>query len=134
MSTSPVTPAQASFNLMQLASYIEARSLRDLINNSQYFIANNNLILPGDDEAAPDPVPNANMPWLPPVAPPYGIFLPNWGNTGGPEPSDDQGRLWLHFRMQNGGAFNVGLWIDKFKRYPNAPDYVLRNLADETMR
>jgi hypothetical protein len=38
----------------------------------------------------------------------------------------------LHFRFTNGReGFNVGLAIDKFKRYPNAASYVLGELAKE---
>lgn len=124
-----------NFNIAQLASYNEARALRDYINNTQQFVAVGNLILPGDDETAPAPMPNPNFPWLPPSVPRVGIFLPSWspGPHSDPEPNDGQGRLWLSFRMENGRVFNVGLWIDKFKRYPDSPDYVLRALAAETV-
>ncbi len=123
------------FNVAQLASYNEARALRDYINSTQEFISKNNLILPGDDETAPVAAKNPNFPWLPVTVPQFGIFLPSWspGPAGDPEPNDGEGRLWLSFRMQNSNTFNVGLWIDKFKRYPDAPGYVLRTLADETV-
>ncbi len=127
-------PPTVSYSLSQLASYDEARALRDVCNTCQSFISNGNLILPGDDQSLPAPVPNPNFPWLPVALPRVGIFLPSWDNTGGPEPSDGD-RQWLAYRMQNGRTFNVGLWIDKLKRYPSdaGQQYVLAYLAAETV-
>src|SRR5678816_3712480 len=116
-----------AFNTNQLASYDEARALRDYINSTQQFAENN--ILAGDDEGSPVPQPDPNFPWLPPITPKVGIYLPSWGATGGPIPSDGD-KLFLHYRMTNGKeGLNVGLWIDKFKRYPGNPSYVLGQLA-----
>lgn len=118
-----------AFNPAQLASYDEARALREVVNNSQLFALN--PILSGDDEGLPAPAPNPNFPWLPPVVPRVGIYLPVWvaGPHADPEPAEGD-RLWLHYRFRNGKqGFNVGLWIDKFKRYPQSPYYVLSALA-----
>ncbi len=119
----------STFNPAQLATYAEARALRDAMNNTQSFQAN--PILPGDDETAPAPVPDPNFPWLPPKVPNVGIYIPHWesGPHGDVVPNDGD-RLFLHYRMKDGkSGFNVGLWIDKFKRYPAAAEYVIRSLA-----
>ncbi len=126
-----------SFNPAQLATYAEARALRDFLNATQPFQAN--LILPGDDEGNSAPVPNPNFPWLPPSVPNprAGIFLPTWatGPHGDPEPQDGAA-LFLHFRSTNGHQeYNVGLCREKFKSFgPNGVDYVLRTLAEEMAR
>jgi len=119
--------SSTSFNVSQLATYDEARALRDYLNSTQAFAAN--PILPGDDEIAPAPVPNPNFPWLPPITPNVGIYLPTWGDTGGAEPNDGAA-LFLHFRTTNGRqGFNVGLVREKFKSFPANTDYVLGVLA-----
>ena len=118
-----------SFNPTNLATYDEARALRDYLNSTQAFAAN--PILSGDDEIAPAPVPNPNFPWLPPVVPAVGIYLPYWvGGPGGfPEPADGSA-MFLHFRTFNGReGFNVGLVREKFKSFPANADYVLQVLA-----
>src|SRR6266404_9081487 len=106
------------FNPAQLSTYAEARALRDFINSTQYFAMN--PILLGDDEFGVKPITNPNFPWLPPIIPQVGIYLPTW--SGGPH-GDIEPRIgdsqFLHFRMQNGKfGFNVGLWREKFKSYP----------------
>ena len=68
-----------------------------------------------------------------------GIYIPDW--DGGPasfqepiytDPQTGTQYLWLHYRFTNGATgMNVGLIIDKFKRYPNSPFYVLSALAAE---
>ncbi len=121
------------FNPTQLATYAEARALRDYLNSTQQFAAN--PILPGDDESNSTPVPNPNFPWLPPTVafPRAGIYLPTWdaGPHADPEPNQDAS-LFLHFRYTNGReGFNVGLYRTKFQAFPNSPGYVLKNLADE---
>ncbi len=124
--SSKTTP---TFNPAQLATYAEARALRDAINHNQRFVAN--PIIPGDDELAPVPVPDPNFPWLPPKVPTVGIYIPHWesGPHGDVIPSDGD-KLFLHFRMKDGkDGFNVGLWRDKFERYPNSPEYVFMSLA-----
>ncbi len=118
-----------TFNPAQLATYVEARALREAMNRCPSFWAN--PILPGDDEISAAPVPDPNFPWLPPNVPIVGIYIPHWesGPAGNPAPSDGDSK-WLHYRMKDGKeGFNVGLWIDKFKRYPNDPVYVVRSLA-----
>lgn len=121
------------FNAAQLATYSEARALRDYLNSTQQFAAN--PILAGDDEANSAPVPNVNFPWLPPTVafPRAGIYLPTWspGPHGDPEPSADTAQF-LHFRYANGReGFNVGLYRTKFQSFPANPAYVLDNLAAE---
>lgn len=68
-----------------------------------------------------------------------GIYLPAWeGGPGGfAEPNYTDARtgdkyFFLHFRFRNGAeGMNVGLVMDKFRRYPNSPAYVLNALAAE---
>lgn len=68
-----------------------------------------------------------------------GIYVPSWaGGPGGfqepnyTDPQTGAQYLWLHYRFLNGASgMNVGLIIDKFKRYPNSPFYVLTALAQE---
>ena len=68
-----------------------------------------------------------------------GIYIPGWeaGPGGFPAPhyfDEENGKKYyfLHFRFKNGAAgMNVGLIIDRFKRYPTSPAYVLESLAAE---
>ena len=68
-----------------------------------------------------------------------GIYLPEWlGGPGGfaePNHTDPQTGakyFFLHFRFRNGAeGMNVGLIMDKFRRYPNSPYYVMSALAAE---
>ncbi len=120
-----------TFNPAELATYEEARQLRTFLNSTQAF--KNNPILPGDDEAAAPPVANPNFPWLPPLTPQVGIYLPSWvsGPHADPEPAIGTS-YFLHFRMSNGHlGFNVGLCREKFRSFPNSPDYVVSELAKE---
>src|SRR4051794_22151467 len=63
-----------------------------------------------------------------------GIFIPTWLSGPGafPEPHDVDPKtgakyFFLHYRFRNGAeGMNVGLVMDKFKRYPTSPSYVLR--------
>ena len=124
----------ATFNPEQLCSYSEARALRDALNADPRFAAPWN-ILPGDDEFGNKPVSNPNFPWLPPTYPQIGIFVPPWepGPHSDPVPFEPPDRYWLHFRIaaKPAIAFNVGLMIDRFRRYPNAPNYVVGQLSAE---
>ncbi len=122
-----------SFNPAQLASYPEARALRAYLNATPQFSASNIQILPGDDEVVSPPTPDPNFPWLVPLPPTYGIYIPVWSNVPGAGPAPNDGdKLWLHYAIDNGKkGFNVGLAIDKFKRYPASPDYVVSELAKE---
>jgi hypothetical protein len=126
------------FNPAQLATYIEARGLRDYLNN--YFkFALTSQILPGDDDPTNVfvPVVNPNFPWIVPQPldkNKVGIYLPSWspGPHADPQPFGPDGKLHLHFRFANGfEGMNVGLVIDKFNRYPHSPVYVLGTLAQE---
>lgn len=67
-----------------------------------------------------------------------GIYLPSWssGPGGFPEPNyTDQAGVkyfFLHYRFRNGAqGMNVGLILDKFRRYPMSPLYVMSVLASE---
>jgi len=68
-----------------------------------------------------------------------GIYRPEWvGGPGGfaepnyTDPVTKVGYFFLHYRFKNGAeGMNVGLIMDKFKRYPNSPMYVLGSLAEE---
>lgn len=68
-----------------------------------------------------------------------GIYLPTW--SGGPagfqepnytDPATGEKYFFLHYRFLNGASgMNVGLIMDKFRRYPNSPLYVMTALAAE---
>jgi hypothetical protein len=68
-----------------------------------------------------------------------GIYLPNWvGGPGGfaepnyTDPLTGAKYFFLHYRFRNGAeGMNVGLIMDKFRRYPNSPAYVMMALAAE---
>lgn len=123
-------PKEGDFNLMELATYEEARAIRSLLNT----YGTGGGVLPGDDESGSTPVSNPNFPWLPAAVALPGIYQPSWlGGPGGfPIPSSPGGKKYLHFRFKNGGeGMNVGLIIDKFKRYPLSPIYVINTLNDE---
>ncbi len=66
-----------------------------------------------------------------------GIYRPIWlaGPGSFEEPQakiDGWDYFFLHLRFKNGGeGMNVGLIIDKFRRYPTSPLYVLSELAKE---
>lgn len=118
------------FNLMELATYEEARALRELFNH----YGTGGGVLPGDDEKGVVPTVNPNFPWLPATIELPGIYQPSWvgGPAGFPIPQGPGGKKFLHFRFKNGGeGMNVGLCIDKFKRYPTAPLYVINTLNEE---
>lgn len=67
-----------------------------------------------------------------------GIYIPEW--EGGPlsfpvpsgENSEGEPTFWLHLRFVNGReGVNVGLVLDRLRRYPFSHGYVLRALAQE---
>jgi hypothetical protein len=68
-----------------------------------------------------------------------GIYLPNWeGGPGGfaephyTDPQTGAKYFFLHYRFRNGAeGMNAGLIMDKFRRYPNSPAYVMGALAAE---
>jgi len=107
------------FNTNQLASFEEARNLRDFLMASPYFQPA--VIAPETQ----DPTQS-------------GIFIPEWvGGPGGfPEPNYTDPvthvkYFFLHYRWSNGFVGNVGLIIDKFRRYPFSSGYVMRVLGEE---
>ncbi len=68
-----------------------------------------------------------------------GIYRPDWeGGPGGfaepnfTDPKTAEKYFFLHYRFRNGAeGMNVGLIMDKFRRYPNSPFYVMGALASE---
>jgi len=68
-----------------------------------------------------------------------GIYRPDWvGGPGGfaepnhTNPLTGEKSFFLHYRFRNGAeGMNVGLIMDKFRRYPNSPAYVISALASE---
>jgi hypothetical protein len=68
-----------------------------------------------------------------------GIYIPEW--EGGPasfpephffDPVTGLKYYFIHFRFNNGGeGMNAGLVMDRFRRYPNSPYYVLSQLVAE---
>lgn len=117
----------STFNPAQLATYEQARAVRDFLGTQV-----GGGVLSGDDEHGIQTVPNVLF-WLPPVQQVPGIYVPPWesGPHADPVPSDGN-KKFLHYRFKNGAeGMNVGLIIDKFSRYPNSPDYVIRTLAEE---
>ena len=119
-----------TFNDMELATYDEAKSIRDILN--VYNVGGG--VKPGDDENGVQSVPNPNFPWLPPTTPLPGTYQPTWvGGPGGfPIPQGTGGKKFLHFRFTNGGeGMNVGLIREKFKSFPLSPLYVIGELAKE---
>jgi hypothetical protein len=118
-----------TFNPNQLASYEEARAQRDFLNG--YGME----ILPFDDERSKDGRVFAPglFEWLPQREVQPGIYVPKWegGPTAFPVPQDGE-RKFLHFRLRNGASgLNVGLTIDKLRRYPTATAYAVQELLRE---
>ncbi len=127
-----------SFNETQVISYEDARRAREVMDHFQIGAG----VKPGDDENGIPLLSNPFAPWMPPLPILPGIYLPPWegGPAGFPSPNLpgvtlDKPKLFLHFRFKNGAeGMNIGLIVDKFKRYPSAPNYVvdvLRKEADE---
>lgn len=118
---------QTLFNVNQLATYDEARAMRTYLGTI------GGGVLDGDDEKGVQFVANPSMPWLPPTQQIPGIYVPSWeGGPGGFAVPHDGDKRFLHFRFKNGASgMNVGLIIDKFRRYPNSPAYVLGEIARE---
>ncbi len=122
------------FNVDQLATYEQARELRKMLDEHNI----GGGVLPGDDEGGVTVTPNINFPWLPPVPERVGIYLPKWESGPGgfvsPNSTGPNGEklLFLHFRFRSGKeGLNVGLILDKFRRHPHSPDYVLGEVAKE---
>jgi hypothetical protein len=112
--------SEPNFNLAQLATWEDARECAHRLTVGP--IAVGWGVLPETNDAKTS-----------------GIYVPDWlgGPTGFPAPhynDDATGKkyLFLHFRFRNGAqGMNVGLIMDKFRRYPNSPAYVLEALGRE---
>jgi hypothetical protein len=108
------------FNLAQLATWDQAREYAVKLSVGPIVIGGGVLPETGDPTTS-------------------GIYTEYWlggpGNFPDPHYFDATTGLnyySLHFRFQNGAAgMNVGLIIDKFKRFPNSPLYVFGCLAAE---
>jgi len=108
------------FNTNQLATWEQAREYANILSAGPIVVGN------GVKPETNDPATS-------------GIYLPAW--EGGPagfaqpnytDPQTGTKYFFLHFRFRNGAeGMNVGLIIDKFRRYPNSPAYVMSALAAE---
>ncbi len=112
-----------TYNLAQLATYKQAEAL-SLYLGTQV----GGGVLPGTDED-----PNAH--WPPPGP---GTYRPVWTEAPWSEephytdPITGDKYFYLHYRYYNGAeGMNVGLMLDKYKRYPASPQYVTSELAKE---
>ena len=109
-----------NFNLAQLATWDEARECAFKLSAGPIVIG------AGVKPESSDP--NSS-----------GIYIPQWfgGPSGFAEPhhvDEKTGKkfFFLHFRFYNGAqGMNVGLILDRFRRYPTSPLYVLQSLANE---
>ena len=105
------------FNISQLASWKQARDFVKILNARNF----GGGVKPENTD--PDLSGIFTLLWLP-------------GPGGFPEPhyTDEQGVMYypLLLRFNNGaGGMNVGLMLDKFKRFPASPDYVWSELTKE---
>lgn len=111
------------FNPAQLSTWSEAH---DLVTELTDFEKNFGLIgngIPPIDETAPQKSGVYVLDWLPG---PAAFPIPHGTNEAG-EPT-----FWLHLRFNNGReGVNVGLVLDRLRRYPFSHGYVLRALAQE---
>ena len=109
-----------TFNLVQLATWAEARALAKEIEDFREITG----VILGGGVRQETTDPNTS-----------GIYVPTWaGGPGGfPEPNDTlNARFWLHFRFANGkSGLNVGLIIDKLARYGGNQMYVFGSLAND---
>jgi hypothetical protein len=111
---------QVLFNTAQLATWNDARKMASLLSAGPIVVGEG--VLP--ESTDPDK---------------SGIYIPSWdGGPGGfqepnyVDPQTGVQYLFLHYRFLNGASgMNVGLIMDKFKRYPNSPTYVIMALAQE---
>lgn len=111
---------QSAFNIAQLATWEQARETASKLSAGPIVVG---------DGVKPE-TSNSNT---------SGIYTPEWlpGPAGFPEPhyfDEKSGKKYyfLHFRFRNGAeGMNVGLIMDKFRRYPNSPVYVTSVLAAE---
>ena len=111
---------QTLFNLAQLATWDLAREYATKLSSGPVVIGGGVMPETGDPETS-------------------GIYTELWlGGPGNfPEPHYFDEKTGQHyypllFRFHNGAAgMNVGLIMDKFRRYPSSPSYVLSTLAAE---
>jgi hypothetical protein len=109
-----------TFNPAQLATWQEAH---DLAARMEAFRLNTGSFLGGGVSAETE---NAET---------SGIYVPFWtGGPGGfPEPNDSANKkFWLHFRFNGGkSGLNVGLILDKLRRYNDNEMYVFMSLSND---
>ncbi len=111
---------QVPFNPAELATWVQARQYAKILSSGPIVVGGGVHVENHDPGVS-------------------GIYIPNWdGGPGGfaepnsVDPVTGVKSLFLHYRFLNGATgMNVGLIIDKFKRYPNSPFYVLTALAQE---
>ena len=114
-----------TFNPDQLATWLQAKTIAQQINQSPLFVQANIFILPEAESSDPDL---------------SGIYVPTWdgGPAGFPEPTGQAGSdtaYWLHYRFTNGFAgMNVGLVRSEFARYPSSPLYVMGWLLQQVQQ
>jgi hypothetical protein len=111
---------QVLFNTNQLATWEQARDFANRLSAGPIVVGT------GVKPETSDPASS-------------GIYLPSW--SGGPggfaepnftDPQNGAKYFFLHYRFRNGAqGMNVGLIMDKFRRYPNSPAYVMSALAAE---
>ena len=111
---------QSGFNIAQLATWEQAREYASKLSSGP-------IVVGGGVKPETS---NSNT---------SGIYIPEWlpGPAAFPEPhffDEVSGKKYyfLHFRFRNGAeGMNIGLIMDKFRRYPNSPVYVMSVLAAE---
>ncbi len=111
---------QVLFNTNQLATWEQARDYANRLSAGPI------LVGAGVKPETSDPASS-------------GIYLPEWvGGPGGfaepnfTDPQTGAKYFFLHYRFRNGAhGMNVGLIMDKFRRYPNSPAYVMSTLGAE---
>jgi hypothetical protein len=111
---------QVPFNTAQLATWDQARQYAKTLSSGPIVVGGGVHVENHDPKVS-------------------GIYIPSWdGGPGGfaepfyVDPKTGVKSLFLHYRFNNGASgMNVGLIMDKFKRYPNSPVYVLGALAQE---
>ena len=111
---------QVLFNTNQLATWEQARDYANRLSAGPIVVGAGVKPETGDPDTS-------------------GIYLPSWvGGPGGfaepnfTDPLTGAKYFFLHYRFRNGAhGMNVGLIMDKFRRYPNSPAYVMSALGAE---
>lgn len=109
-----------NFNIAQLATWEDARDCAKKLSSGPVVVGG------GVKPESADPYTT-------------GIYIPDWlsGPAGFEAPYQEDTQTgkkyyYLHFRFRNGAeGMNVGLILDKFRRYPTSPGYVLSEFAKE---